>query len=393
MITARFILEKYHSIGRTPKGDTYHVFTNPSHKELREIVTNVEDRDLQRVRFIADNCTKTVYAWEAAFLNHNDARKTLNLRCDRTSTIYINSPWVCGHMLDGIAEQEGSKFVLTQADTLDGMASSADYRVAIISQDWSWADRYIVMTPYLESVKKRHFAKDMEKLKAMFGTSEYQSYIDKLDPAYRDQIDLLLESLYVVKSRREGDPISISENPSSIAEVLRDLKDETRTLRFKQDSTLRFFLDLLSGDLLVWNANLAIHDDVLDEFNSTGIAGLFYLDSNEAYLYMKGISVPVRKFQQLDIEKSFDRLVRLLKNFKIRTGAEYLSAALHRYVRRGDLVRTKEIIELLQNTQAPDAFINYEDPEGKTPLYHALKVGDHDIIDYLKSVGGITERY
>ena len=120
----------------------------------------------------------------------------------------------------------------------------------------------------------------------------------------------------------------------------------------------------------------------------SGIAGLLYLRFHQANLYMKGLDVPVRHFQRLDIEKPFDKLLRILKGFKIVDGGEYLGASLHRFVKRGDLPRIKRVVDALQTTRAPDAFINYNDPDGKTPYFWAVKLGEKRIADYLKSVGG-----
>lgn len=153
MIRASSILEAYHGLFRTDYKTTYTVFVNPSSKELRELTSRLNDPDVpDGVRFIADNSAKKVYAWEGMYANHDDARRHVGLKCDPSMWSDDN---VCGSMLDGWAEQQGSRFFLQACDVMEAnWSSSVRYRQTIFSQDWSWVDRYIQVTPYLERLKK-----------------------------------------------------------------------------------------------------------------------------------------------------------------------------------------------------------------------------------------------
>lgn len=149
MIKASSIIEAYMTLLKAKKPeDTETVFENPSFKELKELV----DRASGEVRFMADSQTKTVYAWEGTLWNHHDARQSLKIKCDMSRW---SNRYVCANILDGLAVQDGSKFVMDDSDMLDsGFDISVLYRQAIFSQDWSWADKYIEVTPYIEHLKK-----------------------------------------------------------------------------------------------------------------------------------------------------------------------------------------------------------------------------------------------
>jgi hypothetical protein len=196
----------------------------------------------------------------------------------------------------------------------------------------------------------------------------------------------ILEELSIVKS--DVGPLYISVDPSSLSSLLRDLKDEIRSVDFRKEKTFRFFLDLRKDEFLVWMAYRATHGSVIDDFGEVGIAGLLYLDTKKVVLYCKGLDVLVWDMEKVKIGVAFDNFCRIIKGFFIDGGAEVLGAALHRFVKRGDLERVKDIVELLKDSQLPNNFINYSDPYGKTPYYVALKIGDQKIASYLKSVGG-----
>lgn len=196
----------------------------------------------------------------------------------------------------------------------------------------------------------------------------------------------ILEELSIVKS--DVGPLHISVDPSSLSTILRDLKDEIRSVDFRKERTLRFFVDLRKDEFLVWMAYRATHGSVIDDFGEVGIAGLIYLDKKEVVLYSRGLDVLAWAIEKVKLGRAFDNLCRVLHGFFIEQGGEVLAASLHRLVKEGDLDRVKTVVSLVKHSKIPDVLINYNDPYGKTPYYIALRVGETKIADYLKSVGG-----
>ena len=201
----------------------------------------------------------------------------------------------------------------------------------------------------------------------------------------------LIEALSIVRTRRWNKPLALSINPSSISEVMRDLKDDIQSLgrearQFRTRGELRFYLDLISDDLFVWNAYNAAHNDAVEI--EKGIAGILELGSGKVYFWSRGINISVRDFEKMDIEKGFDRMLRLFSEFRVVYGTDPLGGALHYFVKHGDLKRVKAVGDLVLSPQMRDSIINYLDTEGKTPYSVARQMGQDKIADYLKSVGG-----
>jgi hypothetical protein len=157
-ITARCILEEYETIFKTNYGTTCTIFKNPSIKEMREV-----DDGRHGIRFSADNTTKTLYVWGAMYSNHYDARKQLNLSC---KSGYFSGKHVCGHILDGWAEKSGSSYEMFACDGVPqgihdirieierGDREGINYAKDILSQDWTWVDRYIKVSEHLDYLRK-----------------------------------------------------------------------------------------------------------------------------------------------------------------------------------------------------------------------------------------------
>jgi|WetSurSiteA1Bulk_404760.scaffolds.fasta_scaffold184780_2 hypothetical protein len=81
--------------------------------------------------------------------------------------------------------------------------------------------------------------------------------------AILQKLRLLYEEWAVAKVDPKKGPISISENPSSFSEVMRDLKDDIRDpdVNFRQEPLIRFLYDPQRDLLLAWCAAKAIHRD------------------------------------------------------------------------------------------------------------------------------------
>jgi hypothetical protein len=71
------------------------------------------------------------------------------------------------------------------------------------------------------------------------------------------------EEWAVARRYPRKNPINISENPYSLAEVMRDLKNDIRdpTTGFRQDPFIRFLYSPEKDFLLAWCAAAAIHKD------------------------------------------------------------------------------------------------------------------------------------
>ena len=201
----------------------------------------------------------------------------------------------------------------------------------------------------------------------------------------------IIEALNIIRTRHGNKPLAISVNPSSISEVLRDIKDDIQSLdyeaqRFRATGELRFCFDLISGDLFVWNALRAIHDDVVHM--RKGIAGILeFRVNNAALLSRRLVGVPEKDFGDLNTWRGFDCLMRILSEFEVGYGEEMLGGVLHRLVRNGDIKRIKAVCNIINKSRNKRG-INYVDPNNNTPYYIARKMGEKEIADYLKSVGG-----
>jgi hypothetical protein len=158
IITARFLLEEYETILKTNYGTVSTVFKNPSRKDMREV-----DDGKHGIRFSADNTTKTIYVWGGMRSNHYDVRTHLNLAC---KSGYFSGKYVCGHILDGWAEKSGSNYEMFACDSVpqgmhdirieieSGDLEGINYAKDILSQDWSWVERYIKVNEYLDYLRK-----------------------------------------------------------------------------------------------------------------------------------------------------------------------------------------------------------------------------------------------
>jgi len=129
------ITESYYDRVKIGKS-SYEVFLNPSPKELRGIGN--------QVRFTADAQKKQIFVWDAEVL-HWKAREMAGFP-DYTE------PGV----LDGEAEKVGGSYEMVYSDQL-GFDHHwvAQIFYEIIKLDWSWSDKYIKITPYLDSIKTK----------------------------------------------------------------------------------------------------------------------------------------------------------------------------------------------------------------------------------------------
>jgi hypothetical protein len=148
MIRARDIIEAY--LTRLPllhKRGSFEVFENPSFKELKSA-----DSTGLGVRFTADASTKKVYAWDADAVIHDLVHSDLGIKGKGKPVSY---GW--SNLLTGLAEQQGSKYVMVVSDMLRDikLLASTPGALEMFSNDWLWVDRYILITPFLRDVGKK----------------------------------------------------------------------------------------------------------------------------------------------------------------------------------------------------------------------------------------------
>jgi hypothetical protein len=76
-------------------------------------------------------------------------------------------------------------------------------------------------------------------------------------------LDLFSEEWAIARVDPKKGPISISDDPSSFSEVMRDLKDDIRDpdVNFRQEPLIRFLYNKDSDKLTAWCAAKAIHRD------------------------------------------------------------------------------------------------------------------------------------
>jgi hypothetical protein len=118
------------------KGDTFgehiDVFENPTRLEMNKEMG-------KDIRFFADNRSKRFYAWNAFHAIHYDVIGHLHLEGARNS----------GEVLSGLAEKHGTSYVMTQSDFMDSKDGTPQRVNKILSQDWSWADRYVEISSWI----------------------------------------------------------------------------------------------------------------------------------------------------------------------------------------------------------------------------------------------------
>lgn len=110
------------------------VFINPTQKELREIGDTI--------RFLADANQERVYVWDSDIL-HRQAEMGL----------FGHQATKPGILL-GVAKRNGSKYEMTGSDQLIYQRKIT----TIFEYDWTWADRYIVITPRLDRYRQENLS-------------------------------------------------------------------------------------------------------------------------------------------------------------------------------------------------------------------------------------------
>jgi hypothetical protein len=146
MITSSQILEEYHALLKT-SSISVPVFFNPNRSDFREMGSDV--------RFIADAEEKKVYAWDASTVIH------------RTMKYFLGLDTVSPKMFWGEADKHGNDYICIASDSFriavenllfdrrhgNDKSIYQKYVDEFLAQDWTWVDKYIDMTSYIQKVK------------------------------------------------------------------------------------------------------------------------------------------------------------------------------------------------------------------------------------------------
>jgi hypothetical protein len=148
MITSSQIIISLNEVWVNGLDGRHEVLENPTKKELREI-DNI-------IRFSADAKTKTVYAWGAYENMHPLVRIALDIKCPQP----IGNQW-CSTILEGIAHRRGDKYHMTETDApfMDMINFPNKYKETWFTIDWSWVDKYIIVTPWVNTIKEMYLEK------------------------------------------------------------------------------------------------------------------------------------------------------------------------------------------------------------------------------------------
>lgn len=136
------------------------VFANPTLKELKSIAGDdinmgfeMADKGEPAFRYLADDKTKTVYAWPP-YITHETFLRKSNLNLYPQMKVYeAKTPVIIGtaiiigtktetistHFIDLLLEDEGFEYEVQERI------------ISLITRDWSWADKYVGLTKYLRN--------------------------------------------------------------------------------------------------------------------------------------------------------------------------------------------------------------------------------------------------
>jgi len=139
----KFLKERF-EIGFRFSGEYYEIFTNPTKKEFKEI-----SQDYPMIRFMANKKNKRVYIFKVRGYIHNQAWDELKKQGIEKGGDYWGEAKK-GNLLGGYCELKGSKWIILTSDTLE---SSPKTYSKVIKGDWSWVNKYILVTDYIEKIR------------------------------------------------------------------------------------------------------------------------------------------------------------------------------------------------------------------------------------------------
>jgi len=113
------------------------LFKNPSIRELKNI---------DYIRFSADNKNKTIYAWDADETIHNTM-------WDNSKEISKNRNWdncSCKIVLHGVAEKKGSKLIMISSDEFEWRYDAEEIEADETYETFKWMNNKIKIDKYFK---------------------------------------------------------------------------------------------------------------------------------------------------------------------------------------------------------------------------------------------------
>ena len=152
MITSKQIIsisEDWFNRGDWASKDT-DIYINPTSSDYRELNKN----KIKILRFIIDQPTKTVYVANAWNSVHGEIVDNIN-NSGISNRFYKLAPT----QLAGISTMSGGKSIMSSSDFLFILLRrynkrDKDLLEKVLRQDWTWADKYVKITDYLNTVKQ-----------------------------------------------------------------------------------------------------------------------------------------------------------------------------------------------------------------------------------------------
>ena len=153
-----YLQEKYVGVSKETHGarKSISIFVDPTKMDLKMAVEESRDK---KIRFMADDVNKKVFAWSSDIMHHDVWDSLLHAKFGkgRSKAICLD---VEVSIFQGVAKVSGGNAVMTGSDVIES------YRTipAVIEKlkiDWSWADKYVKVTPWINKIKKNKDLKDM----------------------------------------------------------------------------------------------------------------------------------------------------------------------------------------------------------------------------------------
>lgn len=142
-MTIKKILEGYVDTFKHKK-KTIEILVNPSPQERRSVSPKFDFlRSHRTLRFIACPALRKVYVFTPAAFHVDVAEYLKHKKLNR-----FDSLW-------GTAIKSGGKWIMDGSDTLYSQGIKSKH----LKRKWEWADRYVVITPFIEKMKKSGFGK------------------------------------------------------------------------------------------------------------------------------------------------------------------------------------------------------------------------------------------
>jgi len=144
-----YLQEKYVGSKKSTFGSrnkkVYSIYTNPTKLEMKFAIEESQDKEL---RFVADNLNKKIFVWSSDLL-HDDVWD--NFLAKTYAKGRGNDFSISPDLLPGNAVKIGNSYSMINSDEVD---CDSQWVKDIIDIDWSWANKYVNVTKWLNKFKK-----------------------------------------------------------------------------------------------------------------------------------------------------------------------------------------------------------------------------------------------